>query len=265
MHAPSRIPELGDAASHTSTSWSSDARRARFDLACPPRSCVQFRDAASAGGHVSAVEKHSDGEGEQGGEQREPAQTAVSAQPDARRVPGQRGNIYTMTAQEGVNAAELVKAAFGRKTIGQITPRHVEVIAPDGPSTAGGKRARQAIRLVAASGPAAPVMCGFLDPARRVVELRGYGGVASQYEQRFGERFDVTEGEYNALCKELEATLGAFRYTFSYDSEPPTAPGNRVSLTSVEPAPAHVPWLNAVLIGLAVLITAAVLFAMIAH
>lgn len=134
----------------------------------------------------------------------------TGSEPSARDAPAgatpgavpfaKRGAIYTMTAREGVSAAELVNAAFLRRTLGSVTPRRLEVAAPDGPSTAGGKRARQTIRLVPVQGEGAPLMCGYIDAAKKRVELRGYA----------------------TLCKELESTLVVFRYEFVTESEAPT-------------------------------------------
>jgi hypothetical protein len=209
-------------------------------LACQRPSCVQFGTIAAghrAGGHVSAATKDSDTADDRpvesslrsASEPHAPApQLPTPAEGGAPTAPGsvplgQRGQIYTMTAQEGLDAAELVNAAFAQKLIGARTPRRVEVVAPDGPSTAGGKRARQTIRLVRARGEGPPIMCGYLDVARKVVELRSYSSVLQQYEERFAERFDVTESEYATLCNDLEATLKIFRYTFAYESTPPAA------------------------------------------
>lgn len=171
---------------------------------------------------------------------------------------------YTLTAREGVDVAELVKAAFGRKTYGAQTPRRVEVIAPDGPSTAGGKRARQTVRLVAAAGEAAPVMCGFVDAAQKRVELRTYASVSRQFEERFGAPFDVTEPEYGALCRELEATLSAFRYAFAYESDDQAARGERLrTQQSASDAPRARPLLNVVLVVVLSAIVAGVVLAII--
>jgi len=180
---------------------------------------------------VSAETKQSGGQaGAASSEQREP-------EPESRVVPkamlgtvpqAKRGAIYTMTAREGLDAAELVSAAFARKTIGQRTPRRVEVIAPDGPSTAGGKRARQTIRLVPAASDGSPVMCGFLDVAQKVVELRSFETLVQQYEARFGEPCDITRDEYTGLCRDLQMTLSPFRYSFDYESESHAAAAPRV-------------------------------------
>lgn len=167
-----------------------------------------------------------------------------------------------MTAREGLDAAELVKAAFARKTIGVATPFAVEVLAPDGPSTAGGKRARQAIRLVPAGGDGAPVMCGSVDVARKVVELRSYRSVAEQYQQRFGKPFGIADAEYAALCRELEATLSPFRYSFAHEVEGPMAQGPRTKSLELAASRPSGPLLNIVLLGLVALVVAGVALVM---
>lgn len=152
----------------------------------------------------------------------QPSSVAASGvgSPATGTVPAaKRGAIYTMTAREGLDAAELVNAAFGRKTIGKLTPRRLEVVAPDGPSTAGGKHARQTIRLVPASGEGGPVMCGFLDVAQKLVELRSYETLVLQYEARFGEACDITRDEHATLCRDLQMTLTPFRYSFTHETE----------------------------------------------
>lgn len=160
---------------------------------------------------MSTATKHS----EQPGPDVDAAHTA-----DRAPEPGStRRAVYTMTALEGLNAAEIVSAAFARKTIGALTPRKLEVVAPDGPSTSGGKRARQTIRLVPATGGGPAVMCGALEVAQKVVALRTHAGVAQHHEKRFGTPFDVTADEYAAMCKELEGTLGMLGYTFTQEPE----------------------------------------------
>ncbi|HEY6879881.1 MAG TPA: hypothetical protein VI299_17755 [Polyangiales bacterium] len=168
-------------------------------------------------------------------------------------VKEKRAATYTMNAREGFNAAEVVNAAFGKRSFGSATPRKLEVVEPDGPSTSGGKRARQTIRLVALQGSAAPLMCGALDASQRVVELRSYATVCAQYEERFNQALDISGEEYARLCRDLQATLTAFRYTFNMESTE-AASDKRVSLTravATESAapPARAPMLNVILLA----------------
>jgi hypothetical protein len=173
-----------------------------------------------------------------------------------------RAGIYTMTAQEGFDAAQLVKAAFARKTVGKRTPRMLQVIEPDGPSTAGGKRARQTIRLAPVAGDTFPVMCGFLDVAQRVVELRSYETLVQQYEARFGVPCDITSEEYATLCRELQMVLTPFRYAFKLESEQHAAAAHRAArLTASQrtgESAARIKLVALVLTALVVLVAASV-------
>lgn len=202
-----------------------------------------------------------DGEGARKGAEHEVqggAASAAGAQPTSPFA--KRGAIYTMTAREGLDAADVVKAAFRNRTIGAIQPRRLEVVEPDGPSTAGGKRARQTIRLVPAQGEGAPVMCGFLDVAKKLVELRSHSAVAQQYAERFDKEFEVTASEYAALCKDLESTLAVFRYEFVREVESkPAADSVRAQLSSRAKPRSGV--LNVVLVLLLVAVVAGLLLA----
>ncbi len=132
--------------------------------------------------------------------------------------------MYTMLAREGINAAQLINTALAKRTVGQPRPRHLEVAAPIGQSTSGGKKARQSVTLVASSGEGAAVMCGWIDAAQKTGELREYHALAEQYEERFGMRFEPTLTEYTALMKELEKMLGTLGFQVAheqFESEPP--------------------------------------------
>jgi hypothetical protein len=137
-----------------------------------------------------------------------------------------RGQIYTVMAREGINAAEVVNTAMKKREVGKDTPRRVEVIAPHGPSTSGGKRARQSITLVPVSGQGAALMCGFLDVAQKSVELRDYALVAEQFKKRFGARFDVTAEEYGGLVTQLSGMLEALGFKVSTEAPSDGAPAS---------------------------------------
>jgi hypothetical protein len=160
---------------------------------------------------VSTVEKDAFSEFEQSTETPALETEDVTAQV-LKTAPGavpmaKRGMIYTMTAAQGVNSAELINAAMSKKQVGKATPRRVVVAAPDGPSTSGGKHARQSITLVPVSGQGSTVMCGWLDVAQRAAGLRDYPSVGEQFRARYGHALDVTAEEYGALVRDLEGLL----------------------------------------------------------
>lgn len=133
---------------------------------------------------------------------------AAHASSAAPAAPTPLGNqIYTRMARQGVNAAEVVNAAMQKRLLGATTPRRIEVIAPNGPSTSGGKKARQSITLTPAEGSKASVVIGFLDVAAKSFELRAYQVIAQQYRQRFGHAFDGTPEEYAGVARELTKVL----------------------------------------------------------
>lgn len=122
-------------------------------------------------------------------------------------APDKRANLLTSHAQEAVNAAELINSAFKKRTLGSAVPRRLEVAPPSGPSTSGGKKARQPITLVQPALQAPAVMIGFLDVAQKSAGLRDYELVARQYEGRFRASFETSKDEYQALCSDLTGML----------------------------------------------------------
>jgi hypothetical protein len=120
--------------------------------------------------------------------------------------------IYTVLAQQGVDVAKVVDSAMHKRVLGTRTPRRVQVVAPHGPSTSGGKKARQSITLAPVSGGGAAVVFGFLDVAAKTFELRPFALVAEQFRARFGEPFEATSDEYAALSKDLGKVLGTLGF-----------------------------------------------------
>lgn len=135
-----------------------------------------------------------------------PASAAISPAAD------HSGRVYTQNAEEGLNAAELINSALKKRVIGEVTPRYVEVLPPSGPSTSGGKRAKQSITLVQTSQPAPAVMIGFLDAAQKTAGIRDYEVVAKQFEARFRFAFETTREEYQALTEDLRGMLATLGY-----------------------------------------------------
>lgn len=120
--------------------------------------------------------------------------------------------IYTVMAQQGVDAAQVVNTAMHKRVVGTLTPRRVEVIAPHGPSTSGGKKARQSITLTPVAGGSAAVVFGFLDVAAKSFEVRPHALVSQQFKARFGEAFEASPEEYAALVKDLGKILGTLGF-----------------------------------------------------
>jgi hypothetical protein len=155
-------------------------------------------------------------------------------------APKDRAQLYTRNAGEALNAAELINTALKKRVIGSVVARRVEVAPPSGPSTSGGRKARQSITLVQASlgSPPSPqhaaaIMIGFLDVAQKVANVREYELVAKQYEARFRSPFETTKEEYQELTKDLLGMLATLGYKLVAD-EP--REDERISAPSPEPA-----------------------------
>jgi hypothetical protein len=152
------------------------------------------------------------------------AETATKSVPAPGALPMDKRGIYTLVAHQGVNAAEMLNTALSSKTVGKAPPRRVDVAAPDGPSTDGGKRARQVIRLVPADGAKAGiVICGALDVAHKTLELRTYRNACTQHVERYGVAFDVLPDDYAKLLKELGAMVAALEFRVSVMQDSPGA------------------------------------------
>ena len=129
----------------------------------------------------------------------------------------------------------------------------VELSAPDGPSTAGGKQALQHIKLVpAAGGPA--IVIGNANQAAGVAELRCYLYVAMQHEKRWkGEPLGFQAAPYDELLSKIESFLTTQGLKVALAEEP--------ALGEAGKAAGAMPWILllvgvvALLVGLAALFT----------
>jgi hypothetical protein len=131
---------------------------------------------------------------------------------------GARGPIYTMTAAQGASAAELINSGMAKKAVGKNVQRRVLVAAPDGPSTQGGKHARQTITLSPVEGQqGAIIMCGWLDVAKKEAGLRDYKAVAEQFKARSGKQIDLTPEEYLSIINELEKFMGIIKVSVTHE------------------------------------------------
>jgi hypothetical protein len=117
---------------------------------------------------------------------------------------------YTQVAAKAVSLAELFDARFEQGLQGPV-PFRVELSAPEGPSTAGGKQSLQHIKLVpAVSGPA--IVIGTASTTRQAAEIRTYDHLAALYAQRFkGARIPVDVTKYQELSQNLATFFRAMK------------------------------------------------------
>src|SRR4051812_1690682 len=97
--------------------------------------------------------------------------------------------------------ATLINTVFGIDT--SLPPYRIELTAPSGPSTSGGRLALQHIRLApTTSGPA--IVIGTANPAILSAEIRTYRPLMELHAQRFkGERLPLDYERYRLFLVRL--------------------------------------------------------------
>lgn len=122
---------------------------------------------------------------------------------------------YTQVAAKAVSLAELFDARFEQGLDGPVRFR-VELSAPDGPSTAGGKQALQHIKLVPSiSGPA--IVIGSANTILQQAEIRTFDHIAALYAQRFkGASIPVDVTRYQDLSQSLATFFKAMKMTVTF-------------------------------------------------
>ncbi|APR84420.1 Hypothetical protein A7982_09769 [Minicystis rosea] len=122
---------------------------------------------------------------------------------------------YTMVAAKAVSLAELFEARFEAGLEGPVRCR-VELSAPDGPSTAGGKQALQHIKLVPADGTPA-IVIGSANTIRQTAEIRTFDHIAALYAQRFkGARIPIDVTRFQELSQNLATFFRAMQLTVTF-------------------------------------------------
>jgi len=134
---------------------------------------------------------------------------------------------YTQVAAKAVSLAELFEARFEHGLDGPVRFR-VELSAPEGPSTAGGKQAMQHIKLIPPDG-AATIVIGSANTTRQMAEIRTFEHLAELYGQRYrGARIPIDIARYRELTQALAGFFKAMRMTVSF-AEIERAPGAPIS------------------------------------
>lgn len=128
----------------------------------------------------------------------------------------------TYHASQAVHMSDLLNLRFAKERFGTERPRYLRIREPDGPSTDGGRVARQAITLVDFQEDAkSTIVCGFLDTVAKKAELRGFAMVNTAFEQRFGGAVDISRGEYARMMSMLQDFMAGQGIETRMINEPP--------------------------------------------
>ncbi|NOK00723.1 MULTISPECIES: hypothetical protein [Myxococcus] len=115
--------------------------------------------------------------------------------------------LRTMFANHSALLAEQLRDALSTKMYGRGPHRVLRIDEPEGPSTAGGKLARQAISLVPRKGAGTSLTCGWVDVSKREAQLRNFEAVAKRYALHHGEPLEMQAEEYERFLTDVEAVL----------------------------------------------------------
>jgi len=136
---------------------------------------------------------------------------AAVVEPDAEPEPEPSAgeSNRTMFATHAALFADRLRDRFAKKIYGRTPHRVLRIDEPEGPSTAGGKLARQSISLIPRRGTAPTIVCGWVDVAKKEAHLRGHESVARRYEAHHGTALDLAEEDYERCIDDLAEALTA--------------------------------------------------------
>jgi|tagenome__1003787_1003787.scaffolds.fasta_scaffold20381739_1 hypothetical protein len=151
---------------------------------------------------------------------------------------------HTMFAGMAFGLAELFKHSVGKKRLSGPVPYGVELSAPDGPSTAGGKQALQHVKLVPEQG-GPTLLIGTANAVDKTAELRTFKHVDEMHRQRFkGIPFEADPTQYDDLIAAARAFFADYKYTVTITEAPPkpvapqaAAPSRPMPAVSSRPVP----------------------------
>ena len=115
----------------------------------------------------------------------------------------------THHANQAIALSELVALKFAKLNLGGKTPRTLKISAPDGPSTGGGRQARQSLVLAPVNGKAPNIVCGFIDSAKGVAELRSFLVLDQQNRAHHGQPLDFMRVDYDKFVHDMVSFLHA--------------------------------------------------------
>lgn len=189
-----------------------------------------------------------------------------SSSPDATRItssPRELASLQdsanrTTFSNQAAMIADVLRDRFARKVYGRNPNRVLRVDEPEGPSTSGGRQARQPLLLVPRKGSAPPILCGWVDVARREAQLRGHESAARRFQAQHGTPLDVFPADYERFIDDMVDTLhsGGIRVRVLMPDEPLSAAEGGTGK-----APRHVSlpsWLIALLVTSGVVLGAVI-------
>lgn len=157
----------------------------------------------------------------------------------------------TLHAQMAFELTDVFGFKFGPLKFGQKRPRRLELSKPDGPSTAGGRVARQNLVLVPTEdSPASPLVIGWVDVANKRAELRSFRMLGKQFEARHGRGIDLEADAYDKLEQELSGFCDLQKIDLARIDPPVQAP-SADAVVERGPRESSLPMLGMLALGVA--------------
>ena len=142
--------------------------------------------------------------------------------------------LRTRLAAKFVTLADQVTEAFGDFSIG-AGAWAVELTAPAGMSTGGGKQALQHLRLRPRRPGYPVILAGTVNQVEKVAELRDYDHAFLAHEVRFRQTLDITPPEWEQLLRKAEVVLGGAQVKVTRTPPPKDLLEQSKSLKKVSP------------------------------
>ncbi len=141
----------------------------------------------------------------------------------------------TMHAQQAFEFTDVFSYKFGPLFIGKAKPRRLRLKDLDGPSTAGGRLARQSLLLIPDQGDSGSIVCGWIDVPQHVAELRTWPRLNQDHEARYGRAIDLERDEYQRVLEDLESFLRIQKFEYKLVEAGAAAPKPPPSVSVNEP------------------------------
>lgn len=135
-----------------------------------------------------------------------PHRTSSLRAPEDQALPRHGAEFRTTFSNEAALIADLLRTRFGKRRYGTVHYR-LRIDEPGGPSTAGGRLARQSLSLVARKNAAPAIVCGWVDVAKKEAQLRSYGMVVKRQQRHHGSVPALSAQEYERFLQKLMHTL----------------------------------------------------------
>jgi hypothetical protein len=162
---------------------------------------------------------------------------------------------HTAYAMQALGFADMFNIKVGDQ---KVDGHRVELSAPEGQSTGGGKQSLQHVRLVSPSG--AVVVAGAASPVDKSAEIRTYEYLVELHAQRFkGSRLELDRAQYQALVGRMQAFFAGqgLRVVMLDAPRPITGPTARMPKPGMSPA-----LIVGIFVAVAAVIAAATFFAL---